>query len=224
MKKTYLLLLLITLFYSCLSFAQTEKGKYLIGANSNMKFSSLTTTVKDNNRSEDIQRTNTFEFSPSVGCFVANNFVIGFEIPFTYKSEKYSSLYNPDVSKETSSTLSFSPFARYYFDLNKTVKPFLQGQIGIGRSNNTAYFRENSFNNNYQFDPYENSTYSSFEYKSNLFMYGIGGGIAVFLNDKISLDFEIGYVSISLTPDDPNYSDEIVSHGFGSSVGFSYFF
>ena len=83
----------------CLSFAQTEEGSLLVGASSNLGFTSTSQDGFDENRTE-------FNFSPAIGYFVADNLSIG--VALDLQSSKLGDF--------KSSSTAIGPFARYYFD------------------------------------------------------------------------------------------------------------
>lgn len=228
MKKTsFILAFCLTLLISSIVTAQTEKGKILVGADSNMNFSALTNKGKSDLYESDNYKTSNFTFSPKIGYFVANNLSLGVEVPFSFSKFKsssirvndlyYSSQYFNQEDKNTS--ITFAPFVKYYFNANKTIKPFLQGQIGLGVSKFTT--NRNYYVNN--FDPTIES-YNSTS-KSNLFMYGVDGGLAIFFNDKISLDIALGYASTTFKRKEDNpYNYKEITSGFVSNIGFSLYF
>lgn len=86
------------LLISLASFAQTEKGDWMVGGNVGFR------TNKNNS---------SFNFSPNAGYFFANNFVAGASIKTIF--DKTGDIKN--------STAGIGPFARYYFGQGN-FKPF----------------------------------------------------------------------------------------------------
>lgn len=109
MKKIVVLFLWL-IHVSC--FAQTEKGKQLLGgtADMSMSFQSTTSTFFMN-------------FSPTFGVFAVKNFVIGGRYSFGVNSRRALT-----ASKEYRTTSTFTagigPFAKYYFG-KKQIKGFV---------------------------------------------------------------------------------------------------
>lgn len=68
------------------------------------------------------------------------------------------------------------PFTRYYFGKTK-VKPYLHGAVGPGWGKSKASI----------------SMGQDIETKFKLTDYELAGGLGVFLNDYVSLDFSLGY-------------------------------
>jgi hypothetical protein len=92
------ILLIVFVLMTSLSFAQTEKGNFLVGGNAGFQSNSNNTTIA---------------FSPNVGYFVKNNFAVG--ALSTLSSVKQ------DFLKTT--TFNIGPFARYYVG-HSNFKPF----------------------------------------------------------------------------------------------------
>ena len=119
MKKS--LFSLLFLFAWVTSFAQTDKGSWLLGGTatigtSSYSFSGSSTTT-----------TTGITLQPTVGYFIINNLVIGAGVPLSYSSETNTS----------SSTIGLVPFGRYFF-LEGNVKPFVQAQVGYTSTNITT--------------------------------------------------------------------------------------
>jgi len=180
--------------------AQTEKGNILLGAGTNLDFSSMNTKWKTDDDQEDYLRSTYLEFYPQIGFFAADGLAIGAEILIMYSSEKYDDDYYDYEYSSTS--FAFAPFLRYYFG-KTNVKPYLDGGAGYGISN----------------EKYDDDS-SSDEYSNGVFVYGVGGGIGIFLNEKVSIDMGIYYRSSSTKPkedNEENYRD--ITSGVGLNVG-----
>jgi hypothetical protein len=97
MKKT----IFMTLFAVCLSggtaIAQINKGTFLVGASSNLGFSSTSTEISDDN-------VNVFLLDVSGGYFVIDNLALG--LSFGYSKYSYEDF--------DGSSTSFGLFGRYY--------------------------------------------------------------------------------------------------------------
>lgn len=233
MKKTsFILAICLTLLISSIITAQTEKGKILVGADSNMNFSALTNKTKDDNNSNVYSKENNFIIAPKLGYFVINNLSLGIEVPLTFSNSKsyfngfYDSNYSNQTAEQKHTSVVFAPFTKYYFNVNKTFKPFLQGQIGLGISKYTNTIDENNFNNYGDiYDPSLGGYARTYTSRSSIFMYGLEGGLAIFFNDKISLDIALGYSSITFKPKENNPDNfRQISSGFVSNIGFSLYF
>ncbi len=195
----FIFLLSIALFVSFNVNAQTEAGKVLIGGDTRFITSSTNVNWGTDEDNEDTGRKTNFGISPLIGCFVANNFAIGVEVPISILIEK------DGHGREYSSTsMSFAPFAKYYFG-SSNVKPYLNSKIGVG-----------------SLRVVENSNYSSYyDDRATIFLYRISGGVAIFLNESVSIDIGAGYQSTKLKVlDDYNKEYRNISSGFDFSIGF----
>jgi outer membrane protein len=124
MKK--ILFSLLFLLVSITSFAQTEKGSWLLGGAASLGTSS--SSVSSSSQTSII-------IQPKVGYFLIDNLTLGASLPFSYGSSSGSSL--------SSTSFGIAPFLRYFF-LNGKVKPFLEveggySSISVSGSNNSYY-------------------------------------------------------------------------------------
>lgn len=196
--------LLIPIALCCMSlnaFAQTEKGKFLVGAST-----LLNTGVIEHSRVRDkvttlSERITHFSLTPHAGYFIKDNLALGAELSVSFSNTKD---YDND-NELMESTIAFSPFVRYYFGTKK-VRPLVHASGGIG-----------SYKNEYR------STIT--DYKSNssstLFFYSLGAGAGFFLTDRISIDLELGYGGISSKINEDVRGRQ---NAFGLNAGFSFFF
>lgn len=192
MKTTAIALFTCFFVYINTLEAQTEKGKTLIaissalgiGGNSNGFAFNSTKTKSDTFESDPI-KSSSFNLSPRVGYFVADNLVIGAEVFYGFAKQD-DFFFGGDVVIDQVKTNTFGggPFARYYFKTEKIV-PFIEAGLIIGSSKTT--FGE-----------------SSGEDKTNLFNYGGGAGIAVPLGSMVSFDALLGYSHFENKPSENN--------------------
>ncbi len=113
MKKNMIITTLL-LTFSITSFAQTEKGEFIIGGNF------------DFNTKKHVGFTVTeFIFSPTVGYFVANNLAVG--IGLDYSVTKFSAFKGESIA--------IMPFARYYFGKHDKLRFFGHAGIGLASGN-----------------------------------------------------------------------------------------
>ena len=202
MKRT--LHLLIPIALCCMSlnaFAQTEKGKFLVGAST-----LLNAGVIEHSRVRDkvttlSERITHFSLTPHAGYFIKDNLALGAELSVSFSNTKDYD-YNVELRE---STIAFSPFVRYYFGTKK-VRPLVHVSGGIG-----------SYKDNY----IASSPQYNRESTSTLFCYSIGAGAGVFLTDRISIDLELGYGGISSKINEDVRGRQ---NAFGLNAGFSFFF
>jgi len=185
----------ILLFLVGFSFtqAQTEKGKVLIGADSNMNMTITGNSIQSDEETVGYGEVTTIKFSPQVAYLVANNFALGIEVPYE----------NSSADQESKAVLVL-PFMRIYAK-NKSspsVKPFFQAGAGFGVR--TIYTRDEDF-------------------KSDMFSYKFNTGVASFINQTVALEFGIQYQynSLKLREFNPN-NVKIISKEFSFNLGFSF--
>ena len=93
--------------------------------------------------------------------------------------------------------LAFAPFIRLYGG-SGSVKPFLLGEVGFGKLNENEY-----------------DMYMS---KSNISLFGIDGGLGLFLNRNVSLDIGLGYAYVSHKHEDYDMAKD-TSSGIAGVMG-----
>lgn len=108
--------------------AQTEKGRWLVGAQvGNFSYS-------DPNN----QRRFSGDLLPSAGYFVANGLAVGAGIPVSLSIQQYPYFDQTTAStvdaKQTSTSYGLAPFVRYYFGSAK-LKPYLGLSYSYSRTN-----------------------------------------------------------------------------------------
>jgi len=199
MNKYFLLLL----FISTSLVAQTEKGKFILGASSNFNFTRL--------KIDDDITANVL-FNLETGLFVKDNFAIGLTIPYNLnKTIDESSDYD-----QTNRSVAFAPTIYYYLGSSKT-RPYIVGLAGYGK-NKSKYKR-------LDFSGFDKDNIS----KNDIFLYELGAGVSNFINDFISIDLYFGYSNLVLFEENEfsfnffNSSETITTSGFGLSVGFRLF-
>ncbi|WP_165840909.1 outer membrane beta-barrel protein [Larkinella punicea] len=129
MKTTgFTLLLLLTLVSAAL--AQTEKGRWQVGAQvGNLTYQRY--KVYDGHSLS-------VNLTPSAGYFVARNLLAGVSVPFSNTSNSYKA----GPSDYNNRSIGIGPFIRYYVG-NSNVKPF----VGIGFTYNSTAIRYESLLN-----------------------------------------------------------------------------
>lgn len=184
--------------------AQIEKGKWLMGGSTKFGFSTGTTKIELNGESQTLFNNTSFNFSPQVGCFISDGFVIGFEFPIAF--EKIKSEISGIEYESKSSSIAIAPYFRYYVD-GSNVKPYLHFSAGFG-----------SISNDVQTDM------DAPQSKGKFFLVNMGGGFIVFVNDHIAFDFGASYTKTKITTDyymgitsDSDF--KIIESGFNFGIG-----
>ena len=188
--------------------AQTEKGKFLIGASSSsLGFSSLKSERKPGRVGgvdSDNGETTSLNLTLEGAYFLYDNMALGLQIPFEFYSYRDSEDY-----KQKNKTIVVSSFFRgYLYDIGN-IKPYVEGVVGFGHSTTEINL---STRNTLDGDIY-------FENEASIFQYEINGGISFFISSKTSFDLQLGYIYTSTE----NKEVKDISKGFQSSVGLSIF-
>ena len=204
MKRTLFFPMLTTLLLSSIAQiqAQTENGKFIIGAGSNLEFTSTNNKWKTDYGNGDYGKSRYLDINAQIGYFVFRNFAVGLEIPYSYTKEIDE---NADYDYTyISSSVSFIPFVRIYAG-KSNIKPYLHGGIGPGWGM-TKYF-----------DTGGDET----KVPTKILAYEIGGGIGLFINEQISIDIGLSYASGSAKwfDKDRNENWKRTSSGIGASIG-----
>lgn len=154
----------------------TAKGRIILSGSSRLGYSSMTNETKmklgyENLESEsDVKQ---FNFQPTIGWFVADGLAIS--LTLDYESSKQET----DNNEYKKSTFMIGPSLTYYFG-SSNIKPFIRGEYLFGNTKS-----ENDH------------PYSKTKAKAKMNGWGLGAGVAFFINQHISLDLGLGYTNIS---------------------------
>lgn len=127
---------------------------------------------------DDLKRP-TFSISPTAGYFIGKRFALGLEAGYSIYD---ASTFNPATQEETSRTisrLSLTPFARYYFGVNKFA-PFVEA----------GYAMQNYYLNGENVGDNQN--------------YKVGAGLNYFISPSLALEGKVSYTH-PVNDDSPAY-------------------
>ncbi len=156
---------------SALAQAQTEKGRWTVGAQvGDFGYSNSNEPVKSRSFSASL--------SPSVGYFVAKNLAVGASLPVSYAYGSFD-VTGTGRSKTDVFSVGLSPFARYYIGSAK-LRPFVDASIGFQQ----FWISSTRF-----------GTPETARSNSNVTNYSLGGGVAYFINNTVSLDASLNYTN-----------------------------
>lgn len=185
--------------------AQTEKGNFTFSGSSTISFSSSKLQGEfEGEEVGDETTVNLFTLTPSVGYFVIDNLSLNVEVG--YSSQKQEN----DISEFKTNTLGLFLGGNYFFETgSEKFKPFVGLSGGLSSAKTTINF-DNGF------DPQESTD------ESSGFTYVVRGGLSYFINQNVSVDFLLRYLSANL--EDGDDSDFVVKdRSFGVGLGFSIF-
>ncbi|MGV8092156.1 MAG: outer membrane beta-barrel protein [Mangrovibacterium sp.] len=170
---------------------QTEKGKFLLGGNSNLLFYTNKYHWDENDpsgRSWDIS------FAPQVGYFVTDGLAAGMEFPFRH-------IWGDD---EKITSISCGPFLRYYFGKTQ-FKPYLTAGTEFGKS----------------VSEYTYSNEEASKTTDRTFAYRLGGGLGIFITKNISVDLGLLYIHEKYRSKyEDNEPNKMNSKGLAVDIGF----
>lgn len=175
------------------SFAQIKKGLWLVDAGiGNFGFGKgKSQDVKPYNGDKSISSDFQISFYPRIGYFVSKKIAVGSGLYFYYSNSKSEYIVNYEVNskyKNINSSLSISPFIRYYIPLKNEMTNFyfhIGGGYGftILSKGDATYYLQNGE---------ENGKVSYSNHYNNFFGEG-SVGLNQFINTHIALNASIGY-------------------------------
>jgi outer membrane protein assembly factor BamA len=216
MKNFKLITLMILLFSFTMLSAQTEKGKFLIGASSNfgmdgfypsfnsslfdagiitMKYKSEHDGQKSEEESDNM---NSISFNPRFGFFIINNLSAGLQLNFSRNGV------SDEDYKSHNSIYGAGPFLRYYIPASK-VLPFIELYGTIGEIKSMYQYGNDAKNR-------DEDSYTS---------YGGGLGLAFPLGNKATFDGLVGYDAITMSEEEDNYKSSFTISNIGLKLGFT---
>ncbi|UPL49301.1 outer membrane beta-barrel protein [Hymenobacter sublimis] len=178
--------------------AQTEKGHtYLRLSAGNLSYSN-----QDQNQFGNEYRQIFGSLYPAVSRFVADNFLVGAEIPLRYGHTRYEEAFIqiPGVRSASQVDVGLGPFVRYYLPGTSNHRFFgqLNGSLGWQRQRQIST------------DDYPTGTRTiKFERTIDYQTYGAALGYNYFITPGAALEVAAGYVRSTLGPDRTNGSLDI---------------
>lgn len=209
MKKR--LLTAIAVSFCIGSYAQTGKGKIILGGSVGFNSNKV--------NSQATQKATSFNLGPSIGFFTSENIAIGIDLAYDYqKRNPYSQTVTIDntdyisgASGNKSESIRVSPFLRAYLDLHEKVKLFGQLNAGIqfGRGRIIDVIPTPDQKN-----------------KTTTYLASLEPGIAFFPNKKIAIELKVPLVNYfnqktkydNSTAEDLTYSNLTVGSNLNSPV------
>lgn len=227
-KKVSVIAVLIFLTFP--SFAQTEKGRLLLGNNFHLfnttaAFSSyipsisgfafgktkVTATQDDGTTVKSDYKVSAFNLEPTLGYFVANGLALGASLRYSF----YQLGGAEEDDKIRSSSAAFVPFARYYFGPKKNIRPYgeLRGGIVTSKTKLISAGEDEEIVND------------------SPIVLGGRFGVSVFFNTKIALDVfgtfehtrDQHTIDVVVPSDIIKIDQKTESNSFGLGLGLSIF-
>mgnify|MGYP003635714751 CR=1 FL=1 len=170
MKKV---LMMSVLLISAVAFGQTEKGSKYIGGG--VGFSTSGGETDNGNTTVDAPTFSTYNVSPSVGYFVADDLAVG--LMLNVSGTKWKD--DANDSKNTTSTFGVSLFAKKYKSIVENFYVFGQANVGFGAGSSKN----------------ENNGTSVDGPKTSSFFVGVAPGVEYFFSPKVSMSCSVGALS-----------------------------
>lgn len=173
MKTSFSTVILLLITYG--TFAQTNKGNFVLSGNTNLNFLFSNTTVGTDSIQTGKIKDHQFAFSAAAGYFVIDNLSAG--VSATYSYDYTSTSLSTSVGVITRS-FTIMPQFNYYLPVKGNLKPF----VGIGAGYVWQEEKDSWITDN------ENVAYSM----SGTSIAG-GAGVSFFMNRSISFDLGFQY-------------------------------
>ena len=119
MKK---FLLIVAVAFASATYAQTEKGNWMVGSDLALSFESQKTTVRNDGTKTGETTVSTFKITPNLNYFVIYNLAVGLGLGYESKKTK-----GEDGAENT---FTVAPTAHYYFPIGGKLAPFVGAKVG----------------------------------------------------------------------------------------------
>lgn len=203
MRKSILMLVALCVF-SLHAMGQTSAGQLFAGGSFNISTNTTSTTVGGVTQQGD--RDFNFNLGPSVGYFIADNIAIGARLTFDIDR----SFSRTDDSWVGANSVGLRPFARYYVEMTDKVFVFGQADAGFATGRGRS----------------SDGTNTVVGQRNNSLGVSLGGGIALFPFDQISVDIGFNLLNFSYAGNE-NVSSPSFRFGLNTlapNLGVRYFF
>lgn len=184
------------------SFAQTQKGNIVLSGGTGLQFISSNVKYIYDGKTDGEYRTSSLSFTPSIAYFIADDLAIGLSSVFSVTTHKQE-----DGDKNISNSITILPTVLYYFPIEGKIRPIAQIAAGL-------------YSQTHKYIPKSGSDNKS---SASGIALNVGGGIAYFIKENISLNFGLSYTMVNLTESDDN-KVKMKQGNFGSNVGISVYF
>ena len=154
-----------------------QRGNFAIG--SGIGYVNSVTTIQIDNGSTIQKGGNTgyqLHLTPTIGYFLANNFVFGLGMDYLVNSSRDNSENTTGAQRTSDTKLLFGPYARIYLPFAGDQALFLGGVYAYGKSQTEI----------------SDGTDTQLA-KTTLMTFGAGPGYSIFSNGRVSLETQVKY-------------------------------
>ena len=128
------ILLVVAVVFATVTYAQTGKGNWMVGADLGLSFQSKNVVEKDDQVQYMDQTITTFKITPNFNYFVVNNLAVGLGVGYEHSRDKRA---NSSWDTETN-TLIIAPNVHYYFPTGGSLAPFVGARVGFTSRKNPS--------------------------------------------------------------------------------------
>jgi outer membrane protein len=171
------------LFVSSTSFAQTQKGSFVLSGKTGLNFLFSKVTTGTDSVTAGKSKSNEYDFALGAGYFVANDVSIAVSGAYSYNYSKIEQGYLNNGTQTITQSLSIVPQVQYYFPVYGKLKP----SIALGAGYAWLQQRDSRVTENY------NKVYEL----SGASFYG-GVGVSYFITQSVSFDLGFQYSYMKL--------------------------
>jgi len=182
------------------SYAQTKKGNIVLSGGTELQFNSSNEKYIYNGETGSEYKMSSLSLSPSFAYFLADNLAIGLTGTIEFTTNKHQG-----GDKYVSNSSTILPTVSYYFPVEGKIRPIVHIAAGL-------------FSQRTRYIPISSSDITT---SRSGFAFNLGGGIAYFIKENISIDFGLSYTSYKLSG---SANVENKQTKFGSDIGLSIYF
>ena len=194
------ILLVVAVVFATVTYAQTGKGNWMVGADLGLSFQSKNVVEKDDQVQYMDQTITTFKITPNFNYFVVHNLAVGLGLEYQSTTTKVKPVAGSET-KGTTSAFVIAPNAHYYFPIGGNLAPFVGAKVG--------YAWASAGDNNSD--------------KERGLALGVKGGMAYFVNQGAALTGYVGYDYMNLKNKQDNKAETRIGN-FGVGIGVALFF
>ena len=171
------------IFSTLFSFAQTEKGNFLLIGTTSLNADIGKVKTKTGGTTNDNYKYWDINFNPYIGYTVIDNLPIGIYLGVDFYKNTY---HDGSDHYDRGASMTVGPFARYYFANLNGFMPMVEAAIGYGFNNTKSDYGTGAHTD-----------------KNTMWECWVAPGFTYFFNDRVGLDGMIGYYHQTI-----NYKDQ----------------
>mgnify|MGYP005748026997 CR=1 FL=1 len=206
MKKIFPVILPL-LLSSFTAFGQLEKGNVLLGGS--LSYSASKTNAEMNPFQSE-KKNSQFDFSPDLGIFLDDTWVLGISLPFRWSTTtsqfNTGSSGNSGINESKISSMGIAPFVRKYYPIGEKLSAFGQIQLGFIQESSKTIPNGNPANESLS--------------ESNYFNFIGTLGLSYFPKNWLGINLSLSPITFtSSSYQDQNYTENTEGDGQAFSFG-----